>query len=296
MSITISDVSFTYMKKTPYEKKALDHINLEIKEGEIQGIIGHTGSGKSTLIQHINALIRLQEGTIKIGDEILLTPKRRPKVNLVKLRSQVGMVFQYPEYQLFEDTVYRDVAFGPKNLKIDVNEIDSRVKAAIELTGFDFDEVKERSPFELSGGQKRRVAIAGVIAMRPKVLILDEPTAGLDPSGRKEMYELIKRVHKECTPTIIIISHNMDEIAGFADRIAVLDKGQVKYNLPPKELFTHKEDLLSMGLDLPIVVDLKNYLSDKGVNIDLDKMTVDDFVDKFVEYKLQKLHGGNYEE
>ena len=296
MSIIINDVSFTYMKKTPYEKRARSHVTFEIKEGEIQGIIGHTGSGKSTLIQHINALLKLQEGTIQIGENILLTPKRKPKVNLVELRQNVGMVFQYPEYQLFDETVYKDVAFGPKNLKIDVNEIDSRVKAAIELTGLDFNDIKDRSPFELSGGQKRRVAIAGVLAMRPKVLILDEPTAGLDPSGRTEMYEIIRRVQKECTPTIIIISHNMDEIAGFADRICVIDKGEVKYNLPPKELYTHKDELLSMGLDLPVCTRLTNFLKDKGVNLELDKITVDDFVKKFVEYKLNKLHGGSNEE
>lgn len=295
MSITIKDVSYTYMKKTPYEKKALDHINLDIKEGEIQGIIGHTGSGKSTLIQHINALIRLQEGTISIG-EITLTNKRRQKVNLVKLRSEVGMVFQYPEYQLFEDTVFKDVAFGPKNLKIDVNEIESRVKVAIELVGLNYNEVKDKSPFELSGGQKRRVAIAGVLAMRPKVLILDEPTAGLDPSGRKEMFELIARVKNECTPTIIIISHNMDEIASFADRIAVLDKGKLVYNLPPKELFKFDKELISMGLDLPVVVRLQKYLQSRGVDCNIDAVTVDDFVEGFVQYKLSKLHGGNNEE
>ncbi len=294
MSIIVKDVSYTYMKKTPYEKKALDHINLEIKEGEIQGIIGHTGSGKSTLIQHINALIRLQEGTISIG-EITLTNKKRQKVNLVKLRSEVGMVFQYPEYQLFEDTVYKDVAFGPKNLKIEVNEIESRVKTAIELVGLNFEEIKDRSPFELSGGQKRRVAIAGVIAMRPKILILDEPTAGLDPRGRKEMYELIKRVKNECTPTIVIISHNMDEIAGFADRIAVLDKGKLIYNLPPKELFCNEKKLLEMGLDLPVVVKLENYLKNNGIDTKINAVTVDEFVDGIVNYKLEKLHGGSNE-
>lgn len=294
MSIIVKDVSYTYMKKTPYEKKALDHINLEIKEGEIQGIIGHTGSGKSTLIQHINALIRLQEGTISIG-EITLTNKKRQKVNLVKLRSEVGMVFQYPEYQLFEDTVYKDVAFGPKNLKIEVNEIESRVKTAIELVGLNFEGIKDRSPFELSGGQKRRVAIAGVIAMRPKILILDEPTAGLDPRGRKEMYELIKRVKNECTPTIVIISHNMDEIAGFADRIAVLDKGKLIYNLPPKELFCNEKKLLEMGLDLPVVVKLENYLKNNGIDTKINAVTVDEFVDGIVNYKLEKLHGGSNE-
>lgn len=295
MSIIINGVSFTYMKKTPYEKKALDNISLEIKDGEIQGIIGHTGSGKSTLIQHINGLIKLQEGTITAGD-ITLTNKKRPKPKYSVLRSEVGMVFQYPEYQLFEETVEKDVAFGPKNLKIPKEEIAERVKEAIEVVGLDYESVKNRSPFELSGGQKRRVAIAGVLAMKPKILILDEPTAGLDPSGRKEMYELIRRVKETCTPTIVIISHNMDEIADFADRIAVLDKGKLAYNLPPKELFTHKEELYKMGLELPLVVRLENYLKEKNIDLGANAISQDELVKAIVDYKLAKARGGSYAE
>lgn len=295
MSIIINGVSFTYMKKTPYEKKALDNISLEIKDGEIQGIIGHTGSGKSTLIQHINGLIKLQEGTITVGD-ITLTNKKRPKPKYSVLRSEVGMVFQYPEYQLFEETVEKDVAFGPKNLKIPKEEIAERVKEAIEVVGLDYESVKNRSPFELSGGQKRRVAIAGVLAMKPKILILDEPTAGLDPSGRKEMYELIRRVKETCTPTIVIISHNMDEIADFADRIAVLDKGKLAYNLPPKELFTHKEELYKMGLELPFVVRLENYLKEKNIDLGANAISQDELVKAIVDYKLAKARGGSYAE
>ncbi len=295
MSIIINGVSFTYMKKTPYEKKALDNISLEIKDGEIQGIIGHTGSGKSTLIQHINGLIKLQEGTITVGD-ITLTNKKRPKPKYSVLRSEVGMVFQYPEYQLFEETVEKDVAFGPKNLKIPKEEIAERVKEAIEVVGLDYESVKNRSPFELSGGQKRRVAIAGVLAMKPKILILDEPTAGLDPSGRKEMYELIRRVKETCTPTIVIISHNMDEIADFADRIAVLDKGKLAYNLPPKELFTHKEELYKMGLELPLVVRLENYLKEKNIDLGVNAISQDELVKAIVDYKLAKARGGSYAE
>lgn len=283
------------MKKTPYEKKALDNISLEIKDGEIQGIIGHTGSGKSTLIQHINGLIKLQEGTITVGD-ITLTNKKRPKPKYSVLRSEVGMVFQYPEYQLFEETVEKDVAFGPKNLKIPKEEIAERVKEAIEVVGLDYESVKNRSPFELSGGQKRRVAIAGVLAMKPKILILDEPTAGLDPSGRKEMYELIRRVKETCTPTIVIISHNMDEIADFADRIAVLDKGKLAYNLPPKELFTHKEELYKMGLELPLVVRLENYLKEKNIDLGANAISQDELVKAIVDYKLAKARGGSYAE
>lgn len=295
MSIIINGVSFTYMKKTPYEKKALDNISLEIKDGEIQGIIGHTGSGKSTLIQHINGLIKLQEGTITVGD-ITLTNKKRPKPKYSVLRSEVGMVFQYPEYQLFEETVEKDVAFGPKNLKIPKEEIAERVKEAIEVVGLDYESVKNRSPFELSGGQKRRVAIAGVLAMKPKILILDEPTAGLDPSGRKEMYELIRRVKETCTPTIVIISHNMDEIADFADRIAVLDKGKLAYNLPPKELFTHKEELYKMGLELPLVVRLENHLKEKNIDLGVNAISQDELVKAIVDYKLAKARGGSYAE
>lgn len=295
MSIIINGVSFTYMKKTPYEKKALDNISLEIKDGEIQGIIGHTGSGKSTLIQHINGLIKLQEGTITVGD-ITLTNKKRPKPKYSVLRSEVGMVFQYPEYQLFEETVEKDVVFGPKNLKIPKEEIAERVKEAIEVVGLDYESVKNRSPFELSGGQKRRVAIAGVLAMKPKILILDEPTAGLDPSGRKEMYELIRRVKETCTPTIVIISHNMDEIADFADRIAVLDKGKLAYNLPPKELFTHKEKLYKMGLELPLVVRLENYLKEKNIDLGANAISQDELVKAIVDYKLAKARGGSYAE
>lgn len=295
MSITINGVSFTYMKKTPYEKKALDNINLEIKDNEIQGIIGHTGSGKSTLIQHINGLIKVQEGTITVGD-ITLTNKKRPKPKYSVLRSEVGMVFQYPEYQLFEETVEKDVAFGPKNLKIPKEEIKDRVKEAIEVVGLDYETIKDRSPFELSGGQKRRVAIAGVLAMKPKILILDEPTAGLDPSGRKEMYELIRRVKAECTPTIVIISHNMDEISDFADRIAVLDKGKLAYNLPPKELFAHKDELYAMGLELPLVVRIENFLKEKGVDLQANAITQDELVEAIVKYKNTKDGGSAHAE
>ena len=280
------------MKKTPYEKKALDNINLQIKEGEIQGIIGHTGSGKSTLIQHINGLIKLQEGTITVGD-ITLTSKKRPKPNYTKLRKTVGMVFQYPEYQLFEDTVEKDVAFGPKNLKMDVNEINSVVKQSIEVVGLDYEDIKNRSPFELSGGQKRRVAIAGVLAMKPKILILDEPTAGLDPSGRQDMYKLIKDVKASFCPTIVIISHNMDEIANFADRIAVLDKGKLAYNLPPRELFKNKDELYAMGLELPFVVRMENYLKEQGFDLQKNAISKEELVDGIVDYKLKKVRGGS---
>ena len=227
MPVVIKGLSFTYSAGTPYEKKALTNINLEINEGDFLGIIGHTGSGKSTFIQHINGLIKPQEGEIEIFS-LKLTKAKRPKVNLRSLRSKVGMVFQYPEYQLFADTVEKDVAFGPKNLGLSAEEVSERVKQAIEMVGLDYEAVKDRAPFELSGGQKRRVAIAGIIAMRPRMLILDEPTAGLDPYGKEQILNLIKHLKEHCSPTIVVISHDIDEITRFANRIRRSDAAVVQ--------------------------------------------------------------------
>ena len=224
-AIEIRNLTFTYSKKTPFEKMALKNITFNVEEGETLGIIGQTGSGKSTLIQHLNGLIRMKngEGTI-LGRDI------KDKTILKDLRFDVGMVFQYPEYQLFADTVALDVAFGPKNMKLEKDEIDRRVRRALDLVGLPYDKFANRSPFELSGGEKRRAAIAGVIAMEPKILILDEPTAGLDPQGREDILELIKQLKKEVSPTIIIVSHNMDEIAKMADHIIVMSEGYIIYD------------------------------------------------------------------
>lgn len=289
-NIIIENLSFTYSRKTPFEKKALIDINLVINEGEFVGIIGHTGSGKSTFIQHLNGLIMPQEGTVKIFDVDLSVKK--PKPDLRKLRGDVGMVFQYPEYQLFDETVARDVAFGPKNLKLPKEEIDIRVKEAIEMVGLDYYDIKDRAPFDLSGGQKRRVAIAGVIAMRPKALILDEPTAGLDPRGKEQILSLITHLKEHCTPTIIVISHDVDEITRFADRIIVFNEAKIEYDMPMKELFTNEKSLQEIGLDIPKAIKINNELKKRGVNLEGDIITPLDLEKAVVRY-YNKYKGGN---
>lgn len=281
-TITVKDLTFVYSQKTPYEKKALDNINLEIREGEFLGIIGHTGSGKSTFIQHLNGLIKTQSGSVNVFG-LDLTVKK-PKPDLRKLRGEVGMVFQYPEYQLFDETVAKDVAFGPKNLKLPKEEIAARVREAIELVGLDYDEIKDRSPFDLSGGQKRRVAIAGVIAMRPKALILDEPTAGLDPRGKEQILSLIMSLKNKHCPTIIVISHDIDEISRYADRIIVFNEAQIKYDMPMLELFSDKDRMQNIGLDIPTAVKLKNGLSDNGINLEGNIITPLDFERAIIAY------------
>ncbi|MBR5145434.1 MAG: energy-coupling factor transporter ATPase [Clostridia bacterium] len=276
MSIIVKDLNFVYSPKSPFEKHALINVNLTVEEGDFLAIIGHTGSGKSTFVQHLNGLVKLQSGTI-IVDGIDLSQK---KIDYKKLRGTVGMVFQYPEYQLFADTVYDDVAFGPKNLKLSKQEIDERVKEAIKLVGLDFDYVNQKSPFELSGGEKRRVALAGVLAMRPKILVLDEPTAGLDPQGKKEILDLVTTLHKTMTPTIIMINHDMDEVARYANKVAVFDMGSVKYLLKPEQLAQKQDQLVKMGLDIPTLAKLKNYLATKGISLPDDCITIE----KMVEY------------
>ena len=262
MSIVVENLSFTYMKKTPFEKKALDDINLTVNNGEFLGIIGSTGSGKSTLIQHFNGLIKPQTGRVVVED-IDLSAK---KVDLKTVRSKVGIVFQYPEYQLFDETVQKDIAFGPKNMGLTEQEIDARVRESLALVGLGED-ILNKSPFDLSGGQKRRVAIAGVIAMRPEILVLDEPTAGLDPQGKKDILALIKSLQATCSPTVIMISHNMDEITDMADRIALLHKGELLACLPPDELFA-RDDLVTLaGLELPVAVSVAKKLRAKGIDL-----------------------------
>ncbi len=291
MSIVIKNVSYTYGIKSPYEKKAISNINLTINDGDFLGIVGHTGSGKSTFIQHLNGLIKVQEGEIDVFD-IKLTNAKKPKPDLRALRANVGMVFQYPEYQLFEDTVYKDVAFGPKNLGLDEKEIDSRVKEAIELVGLNYEDIKDRAPFELSGGQKRRVAIAGIIAMKPKVLILDEPTAGLDPNGKEQILELITHLKENCSPTIIVISHDIDEITRFATRLVVFNKSHVAFDMPMKELFKHQQELVEMGLDIPLAVKVANDLRARGVAISDEVVTVKDLL-KEIERLYNAKHNTN---
>ncbi len=284
-NIEVKNLTYTYSKKTPYEKIALKDINLTINEGDFLGIIGHTGSGKSTFIQHINGLIKAQDGEIKVFDINLTQKKTKP--DLRKLRQEVGMVFQYPEYQLFADTVEKDIAFGPKNLKLPAEEIKNRVRLAMDAVGLDYDYYKNRSPFDLSGGQKRRVAIAGVLAMKPKVLILDEPTAGLDPIGKRQILNLITNLKNTITPTIIVISHDINEITQYCNRLVVFNNAKIAFDLPINELFTHSEELLNMGLDIPLCVKVNNYLKANNIKLDGDIITPQDLITAIIKYKNQ---------
>jgi len=284
MPIQIDNLTYTYGRKTPYQKTALKDISLNIQEGEFFGIIGHTGCGKSTLISHLNGLERVQEGQITIGD-IVLTTKKPKRALLQRLRQRVGMVFQYPEHQLFADTVLLDVSFGPKNLRLDKEEVFNRAKEAIEMVGLDFETIKERSIFELSGGQKRRVAIAGVLAMRPEILVLDEPTSGLDPKGKKEILDLICTIQKSMCKTIIMINHNMDEVASLADRIAVLSDGEVVCIKTPKELFGVRETLKELNIAMPNSTMLANELADRGIDIARDIVSEDELVQAILKVR-----------
>ena len=264
MSIEVKDLSYVYSPGTPYAAAALNGVDITIDEGDFLGIIGKTGSGKSTFIQHLNALIRLQSGSIKVYD-VDLTQK---KPDLKKLRGTVGMVMQYPEYQLFDETVEKDVAYGPKNLGLSEEEVKARVREAVELVGLNYKEVADRSPFELSGGQKRRVAIAGVIAMRPRVLILDEPTAGLDPRGKKDILTLIKRLKQTSSPTIIIISHDMDAVAENCDKVALFSEGKIQKVGSPRDIFYDDSLLLDSEMDVPSVVKIAKEMEKRGAHLD----------------------------
>ena len=274
--IDVQHLSFVYSPKTPFTTQALFDINLRIEAGDFFGIIGSTGAGKSTLVSHFNALTKIQKhsGTVLV-DDMDLSAK---KVDLKKLRAKVGMVFQYPEHQLFDDTVLSDVMFGPKNLGLDKAEAESRAKDALSLVGLNVEEISERSPFELSGGQKRRVAIAGVIAMHPEILILDEPTAGLDPVGKREILELILRIKKDC-PTVVMISHNMDEIAEYCNKIAVLKHGRVMGVFSPRELFGSEKLLADCGVEVPLVTEIAIKLNELGVTVDRSVLTESELFD-----------------
>jgi energy-coupling factor transport system ATP-binding protein len=279
MPVEIKNLNHIYMKDTVFQHKALNDVSLTIEDGEFIGLIGHTGSGKSTLIQHLNALLKPSSGNIII-DGIDITEKG---VALRKIRQTVGLVFQYPEHQLFEETVFKDVAFGPQNLGLPKEEIELRVKEALMLVGMDYDKLKDVSPFELSGGQKRRVAIAGVLAMKPKVLILDEPTAGLDPKGRDEILGEIKRLHQLQKITVILVSHSMEDIANLVDRIIVMSKGKIVLTDTPRNVFKQAEMLKSIGLDVPQVTHLVNELNKKGLGIK-DCISVDEAYAELIKY------------
>lgn len=261
-AIVIKNLGHVYSPGTPFEHVALKNINLSMKRGDFVGVIGHTGSGKSTFIQHLNALMFPTEGEIFIEGE-----KITKEMDLISLRQKVGMVFQYPEHQLFEETCFKDIAFGPKNLGLTDEEIEQRVKDAVDAVGLDYEWIKDRSPFDLSGGQKRRVAIAGVLAMKPSYLILDEPTAGLDPMGRDEIIDEVKTIAERNNLTVIYVTHSMDDIAAIADKILVLDHGTVKYYSDPVTVFENEEELVDIGLDLPNAVSYRNALRHAGYNM-----------------------------
>ncbi len=271
MSIKIENLTYVYMPKTPFEKKALDNVSLEIEDGEFLAVIGHTGSGKSTLIQHLNGLLKPASGKIYV-DGTDITDK---DTKLVDIRKKVGLVFQYPEYQLFEETIAKDIAYGPTNLGLNEDEILRRVKKSMEMVGLDYDEYKDISPFELSGGQKRRVAIAGVIAMEPNVLILDEPTAGLDPAGRDDILEQIKFLHEKYNMTIIFVSHSMEDVGKLAEKIIVMNDGHIELQGKPKEVFREIDTLERIGLAVPQVTYLMRELKRKGFNVSEDIFTVE---------------------
>lgn len=278
MSIKIEHLNYVYGAGTAYEKQALKDICLEIPHGEFVGIIGHTGSGKSTLIQHLNGLIRATSGALYYNDENIYSEK----YNMKSLRDQVGLVFQYPEHQLFEVDVLSDVCFGPKNQGFSKEECQQKAREALKLVGLK-EKYYDVSPFELSGGQKRRVAIAGVLAMDPQVLILDEPTAGLDPKGRDEILDQIAYLHKERDLTVILVSHSMDDIARYADRIIVMNQGEVMYNDVPKKVFAHYRELEQVGLAAPQVTYIMHELKEKGLAVDTEAATIEEATDSIME-------------
>ena len=279
MSIRVENLKHIYDKGMPTESLALDNISFQVEDGQMFGIIGHTGSGKSTLLQHLNGLLKPEEGHIFIGDVDITSPD----IAMTEIRKRIGLVFQYPEYQLFEETVAKDVAFGPGNLGLSEEEIEERVKEAIELVGLDYELFKDRSPFDLSGGQKRRVAIAGVIAMRPEVLILDEPTAGLDPKAHKDVLMMVEEVHRRTGNITILVSHNMADIARLCDNILVIDGGKVVTVGTPKEVFAHRQELSAVGLDLPPITQLTEALRQRGMDIPDTILSVDEAAEEIAK-------------
>lgn len=280
MSITVENLTYTYSKGLPNETRALENVSFQLEPGEFAAVIGHTGSGKSTLMQQLNGLLRPDSGKITVG-EVCITD---PSTKMTEVRRKVGLVFQYPEYQLFEETVAKDVAFGPKQVGMTGEKLDRVVEESIRLTGLDYEEVKERSPFELSGGQKRRVAIAGVLAMKPEILILDEPTAGLDPSAHRDVLELIRRIHRKERMTILLVSHNMGDIAELADRVLVMNRGKLVMNGTPAEVFSRGEPLWEMGLGLPPATEFMERLKDRMPGIDAAQLSIEDAAKEICRY------------
>ena len=283
--IKTENLTYTYCIGTPFEKTAVDNVNLEIEEGALVGIIGHTGSGKSTLIQHFNGLVKPTSGKIYIDGQDIWAKETK----LRDIRFKVGLVFQYPEYQIFEETVYKDIAFGPKNMGLPDEEIDRRIKETAELVGLHKENLY-KSPFELSGGQKRRVAIAGVMAMEPKVLILDEPTAGLDPKGRDKILGQIKEYHQQKKSTVLLVSHSMEDVAKFADKILVMNKAQLFCYDDTPAVFKRAEELANMGLAVPQITRVFNRLKQNGIDIRTDVYTTE-FARKTILEYLEKRGG-----
>lgn len=278
MSIKLEHVNYVYSPKTAYEIHALKDINLEIGAGQFIGLIGHTGSGKSTLVQHLNGLVKATSGQVFFHGENIYAEG----YNMRKLRSKVGLVFQYPEHQLFEVDVLSDVCFGPKNQGLSKEEAEVRAKEALRMVGLS-EEFYRQSPFELSGGQKRRVAIAGVLAMEPEVLILDEPTAGLDPKGRDEILDQISRLHEEKHITIVLVSHSMEDVAKYVERIIVMNQGEVMFDDTPREVFRHYKELETVGLAAPQVTYMMHALKEKGFAVDADATTISEARDTILK-------------
>ena len=274
MSIKLSDVNYTYMKDTPFEKTGIKNINLEISEGEFVAIIGHTGSGKSTLVQHLKGLLTPDSGTVIIDDVNI----NQNTVSAKTAKNKVGIVFQYPEQQLFEETVYKDVTFGPKNMGMPEEKLENIAKQSLEFVSLDYEKYKNRSPFQLSGGQMRKVAIAGVIALKPQYLILDEPAAGLDPLGRDDLFEKISKLYQKTGMTVILISHNMDDVARLAQRLIVMNNGEISIDDKPEKVFKYKEKLVAAGLALPQITELLSKLKQQGLAVEENIIKLDDAI------------------
>ncbi|MCY7994206.1 energy-coupling factor ABC transporter ATP-binding protein [Bacillus haynesii] len=274
MDIEIKDVEHRYQMKTPFERLAIYDVNVVIKEGSYVAVIGHTGSGKSTLLQHLNGLLKPTKGQIRLGEDVLEAGKKNK--HLKALRKKVGIVFQFPEHQLFEETILKDIAFGPINFGMSREKAEEKAREMLKLVGLD-EELSDRSPFELSGGQMRRVAIAGVLAMEPEVLVLDEPTAGLDPRGRKEIMDMFYRLHKQRKLTTILVTHSMEDAAAYADELIVMHKGTVKAKGTPRELFSKKDDIAALGLDLPETIKFQRRLEETlGITFKAPILTVEE--------------------
>ena len=289
MSIEVKNISYVYMPKSPYERLALDDVSITIPEGKITAIAGHTGSGKSTLVQHLNGLISPTSGSVLVDGVDIAAKGQAARA----ARRSVGMVFQYPEHQLFEETVEQDIAFGPKNYGMSPEEISERVRFAMDFVQLDYKEYSQRSPFQLSGGQMRRAAIAGVVALKPKYLVLDEPTAGLDPKGREELMQRILKLHRQEKNTIVLVSHSMDDIAKFADNVVIMNRGRVLMEGTPREVFVREDFIRQAGLDVPQITNIVKALKIRGWDISSNIYTMDEAVDAiFQAVKVPRRPGG----